>query len=68
MLFIVGYEFIKETSFSLDTGIFYHTATCHVIMFIMEYLHAGVISLGTANYDILGPSHYITINFIMNCE
>ena len=25
-----------------------------------------VISLGTANHDILGPSHYITID--LNCE
>ena len=68
VLFIVEYQFIMETSFSLEIGLFSQTATCHLIMFIdaswsRSTCFCYVISLETSNDDILGPSHYILIDF-----
>ena len=58
MIFIVGYKFIMETSFSLDTGYFYQMATCRVIMFIMEYMLDYVIFLGSVKLIMTFSFHY----------
>ena len=64
VIFIVDYKFIMETSFSLDTGKFWHLATCRVFMFIMmDYMLDYVMDLW-----ILSWHSYITVNFMENCE